>query len=1087
MTESKPRVATHSSSELYRHALDHHQRGQLQEAISIYDRIIAIEPDHAPVHFSRSAALGQLGRYDEALAGCDRVIALRPDYAQAHGNRGNALRLLGRFDEALASCDRAIALNPDFAEGHHNRGDVLNELGRHAEALTSYGRAAALKPDYIKTYYNQALNHHQRHQLPEAIAYYDRVIALQSDHVDAHYNRGLALFDLDRHEEAAASWKQTSTLKPDHANSHYSHGAALKKLGRYGEALASYDRAIALKPDFADAYHNRANALCEFDRYTEALADYDRAIALKPDFFQAHNGRGLTLEHLGRREEALADFNRAIKAAPQYATAQFSKALLLLRLGRYNRNTLQLFEAYRHLADAPKARKFRQPQWRGEPVAGNTILLYPDQGLGDSIQMLRYLPLVQARGARIVLELHPPIQPLLGPMANDITVIDPGSPLPPFDVQCPMMSLLLALDTRLDSIPARVPYLAAPAERGASWRARLPKLAGLRVGLVWSGRPEHSNDRNRSIALDRLAPLFAVPGISFVSLQQEFRAGDLAALGRFPIERIDDGLADFGDTAAAIEQCDLVISVDTSVAHLAGSLGKPLWLLLPHLPDWRWLLGRTDSPWYPTARLFRQSRTGDWDGVIANVAKALLEFQRPGAAPLPELYRRALDHHQRGQFQEAIAIYDRVIALKPNHAQAHNNRGAALGQLGRYAEALASCDHAIVINPAYAQAHDNRANAIRLLGYYDEALASCDRAIAIKPDYAEAYDNRGIAFYQLGRREEALADFDRAIALKPQYPNALFNRSLLLLADGNYEEGLLNYEWGLHAVGVRKPRGIDRPQWRGEPIADKTIFLHAEQGYGDSIQMLRYLPMVKAKAAHVILELPKTLRPLLGSMADGITLPEPGSLLPPFDVICPLMSLPLAFSTRLDTIPSKVPYLTAPAERAPMWRDRLPKSTMLRVGLVGSGSTTHQYDRNRSVGFDQLAPWFDIAGISLVSLQREYRDSDLNALSRLPITRIDDKLADFGDTAAAIEQCDLVISVDTSVAHLAGSLGKPVWVLLSFVSDWRWQRDRTDSLWYPTARLFRQSRIGDWSHVIDDVGQALLNAILVLKKENLTD
>jgi hypothetical protein len=311
-----------------------------------------------------------------------------------------------------------------------------------------------------------------------------------------------------------------------------------------------------------------------------------------------------------------------------------------------------------------------------------------------------------------------------------------------------------------------------------------------------------------------------------------------------------------------------------------------------------------------------------------------------------------------------------------------------------------------------------------------------------------------------------MASFDRAIALEPNMPEAHWNKALLCLTLGDYERGLEGYEWRWRGATELTSRGFAQPQWRGEDIAGKTVFLHAEQGFGDSIQMLRYLPLVKARAAHVVLELPDPLMPLLGPMADDVTVFNRGTPLPHFDVHCPLMSLPLAFGTRVDTVPQNIPYLRVPAERLEKWRARLPRTDKPRVGLVWSGKPSHKNDHNRSIPLTKLSSLIALPGLSFVSLQREYRDADLPVLAQMPIARIDEALNDFADTAAAMEQCDLVIAVDTAVAHLAGSLGRPLWVLLSHIQDWRWLRERADSPWYPSARLFRQARDGNWDGVI---------------------
>ncbi|MDR2212709.1 MAG: tetratricopeptide repeat-containing glycosyltransferase family protein, partial [Pseudomonadales bacterium] len=485
-----------------------------------------------------------------------------------------------------------IALHPGYVDAHLGRGNALNALGRHEEALAGYTRA----------------------------------IELGSENFLAHYSACGLLEKLGRYEDALASYDKLLALKPDCAEAYHDRGVILERLGRYDAALHSFDRTIALRPDYAETHRCRAIALEKSGRYAEALESCNRAIALKPDYAPAYYSRGVSLERLGRQHDALTSFDRAVTLDPHYAPAQFAKGAVLLRLGDYGAGW-ELYE-WRLRGGVPlkhlDPRKLKQPQWRGEALGGQTILLYCEQGLGDSMQMLRYLPRIKAEAARVILDLPKTLQPLLGELASGITVVvERGVVLPRFDLQCSLMSLPLACGTRLDTIVAQVPYLSAPDERLPAWRARLPRRASLRVGLVWSGGIANPNDHNRSIALERLAPLLALEGVSFISLQKEYRDADLPALARLPIERIDADIADFGDTAAAIEQCDLVIAVDTAVVHLAGALGKPVWVLLPYVADWRWLLDRDDSPWYPTARLFRQHGIGDWEGVIAELVTRL--------------------------------------------------------------------------------------------------------------------------------------------------------------------------------------------------------------------------------------------------------------------------------------------------------------------------------------------------------------------------------------------------------------------------------------------------------------------------------
>jgi tetratricopeptide (TPR) repeat protein len=458
-------------------------------------------------------------------------------------------------------------------------------------------------------------------------------------------------------------------------------------------------------------------------------------------------------------------------------------------------------------------------------------------------------------------------------------------------------------------------------------------------------------------------------------------------------------------------------------------------------------------------------------------AEALASFERALALKPDDadtLVARGNLHYAMKSFAAALADCERALLLRPDAAPLHSNRGNALRELGQQQEALESFDRALALDPDYADASSNRGNALLELNRPAEALADYDRAVALKPDFTYALVNRGIALHYLKRFEEALQSFERAIALSPDLAEAHWNKSLLLLELGDFARGLPEYEWRWRRDGEMEPRDFAQPLWRGENLAGKIVLLHAEQGFGDSIQFLRYVPMVAAKGGKMVLEIPDSLMPLIGH-ADGVlAMVKPGAALPPFDLHCPLLSLPLAFGTTLATIPAEVPYLHVPAERAMKWRCALPAAGRPRVGLVWSGKPSHKNDHNRSIAMHRLTPLLSVSGVDFVSLQREYRTADLAALAALPnLLRLDAALADFADAAAVVEALDLVITVDTAVAHLAGALGKPVWLLLSSIQDWRWLQRRGDSPWYPTARLFRQPEIGDWDSVIARVAREL--------------
>jgi hypothetical protein len=433
-------------------------------------------------------------------------------------------------------------------------------------------------------------------------------------------------------EQALASYDRALALRPHFVEAQVHRGNALRKLKRFEEALASCERTLALWPDRAAAYGNRAIVLHELRRFAEALADYDRAFAIEPDYLDALCNRGATFYELGRFEEALASYARALAVRPDFADAHYNEAHSRLLTGDLRRGFEKFEWRWKIEPYASFRREFAQPQWLGtEEIAGKTILLHAADGFGDTIHLCRYTPVVAARAARVILEVQKPLQELMSSLAGGAQVLARGDPLPDFDLQCPLLSLPRAFGTELATIPSATPYLFVPPSRTASWNARLGPRHRPRIGLAWSGDPNHSNDRNRSIALDRFLPLLTGVDAIFVSVQRDVRDGDATVLqSRSDVLHFGPELKDFSDTAALISSLDLVISVDTSVAHLAGALAKPVWILLTFLPDWRWLLDREDSPWYPTARLFRQDGTRTWDDVITRVGAALQDFVRGG-------------------------------------------------------------------------------------------------------------------------------------------------------------------------------------------------------------------------------------------------------------------------------------------------------------------------------------------------------------------------------------------------------------------------------------------------------------------------
>jgi Tfp pilus assembly protein PilF len=467
----------------------------------------------------------------------------------------------------------------------------------------------------------------QQGRLAEAERLFAAILAVKPDQADALELLGTIKLSNGRCSEALDLISRAMRLKAPSPQILRIHGLALSALGRPREAIESFDRAIKLNTKFSGAHNDRGTALTKLKRFDEALASYDRALAVQPNFVEALYNRGYALEGLKRFDEALASYDRALALRPNYLEALYNRGALLRMIGDFDRGW-EKYELRWETESLRHARRgFTQPLWLGqEEIAGKTILLHAEQGFGDTIQFCRYVPLVAARGARVVLEVQKPLQELMNSLDGVAHIISRGDPLPDFDLQCPLLSLPLAFKTRLETIPSAVPYLRASSQASNNWERRLGPRDRPRIGLVWSGNPAHTRDHLRSIDFNSFLSLLDI-NATFISLQKDVRAADAIVLnGRRDLLHFGDELSTFSDTAALISNLDLVISVDTSVAHLAGALGKPVWVLLSFIGDWRWLCDREDSPWYPTARLFRQDSTRAWDNVIARVHAALHDF-----------------------------------------------------------------------------------------------------------------------------------------------------------------------------------------------------------------------------------------------------------------------------------------------------------------------------------------------------------------------------------------------------------------------------------------------------------------------------
>jgi tetratricopeptide (TPR) repeat protein len=1087
-------------------ALRLHQAGNLQEAERLYRQILESDPQHIDALHLLGVIAGQSGKYEIAISHIRQALALKPDFALAHKNLGKFLEDQGKLHEAATSYAQALRCNPDYAEAHFSLGNVLRDQRKLEAAADCYRQAIRIKPE----------------------------------HVDAHNNLGNVLKELGRLDEAVRHYIRALEVKPDHFLAINNLGIVQAERDNWTDAAACFREAVRLKPDYAGAFNNLGSALRDQRKLNEATAAYQEAIRLQPDFAEAHRNLGMAWLLLGNLE----------KGWPEYEWRRKVKRLA--------------YEA------------FLQPLWDGSSLNGKTTLLYAEQGLGDTLQFVRYAPLVKERGGNVVLECPAELVKLMRSCPGVDQIVLQGSPRPAFDVQAPLLSLPCILQTTLANIPSRGPYLSVVAEVIERWRQEIVKDGGgssLKVGIVWQGNPRFAQpecraaDRRRSIPLAYFEALARVPGVRLFSLQKGYGTEQLVAWKeRLGIIDLGARLADFTDTAALMMNLDLIISADTAPLHLAGALGRPVLAALPFSGCWRWLHDRVDSPWYPSMKLYRQRQPGDWQEVFARIAGDLSKLCRELVRPDPQQasahvqlarqlksegkleeaaasYRQALHfdaanfqahnnlgnifqdqgkreeaaacfqralrlnpdyalaHYNLGnllgeQLEEAIACYQRAIRLKPDFFQAHNNLGNVYKFQGRLNEALACYRHTLALNPSYCEAHNNLGFVLQEQGKLEEAMTCYRQALCLEPDYVEAHNNLGLALQEQGKLDEAEASYRRALSLQPDHPGvhnnlgnnfreqgrfeeavadirealriepnlaeAHKNLGMLYLQLGELDKGWAEFEWRQKVKGLAS-RLFPQSRWDGSSLIGKTILIHAEQGLGDTLQFIRYVPLVKRGGGQVLFECPPALVSIIRTCPGIDQIITQGGLLPPCDVHAPLLSMPFL----LKTTPATIPYLSTEPAVVERWRNEITCDSALNVGIVWQGNPKYKADRRRSIPLHHFERLARVAGVRLLSLQVGPAAKDLATVD-FPVTDLGSRFDpnSFADAAGAIKSLDLLITSDTSIPHLAGALGAPVWVVLCKVPDWRWLLKREDSPWYPTMRLFRQKKTpGDWDEV----------------------
>ena len=1195
-------------------------QGRLQEAEAIYKGLIQQGVGSHVIFGNLGGICIMQGRYQEAATFLRQALSIQPDFPDALGNLGIALRNQGDLDAAVASYRKALAIKPNFPDALTNLGDALKEQGDPDAAVASYRQALHLKPNYPEALNGLGAALWEQDNPDAAIASYRKALNLKPNYPEALNGLGVALWEQDNPDAAIASYRKALNLKPNSPETLNNLGTALGEQGDLEAAIDAYQKALALKPQYPEALSNLGNVLTKQGRPEAAIDAYQKALAIKPDFTDALSNLGKAFKDQGKMDAAIDSYQKALAIRPDSkelllglastlpetgdlqtavelarkavsldpddGSSHLSLALWLFLSGDYSEGWQEYkwrFAANKilHSHALPKLE-----EWDGNNhTPGERLVVISEQGLGDTLQFMRYIPYLNTMGIEVCFCAQPKLHGLIQTSGLTTTLCDPDTAS---GFTTGKWISLLSLPAYLKVGPHNpltdTAYLKAPQPQVLHWKQKLAAEHGPVIGLNWQGNPQAEKDghlKGRSLPLAALAPLTQATAASFLSLQKgpgSEQLMDCSFKHRFVAcqEEINQTW-DFLDTAAIVVNCDLIITVDTAVAHLAAGLGKPTWLLLKRVPDWRWGMEGDTSFWYPSMRLFRQRERGNWVAVMERVVEALKTLPIKEAEPIkttsPPLGQADDIHHaqyegeqqalafiNQGRLQEAEAIYKRLIqqgagshvvfgnlgaicvmqgkhqeaatflrqalAIQPDFPNALGNLGIALKNQGDLDAAVASYRKALAMKPDFPDALANLGDALKEQGDLDAAVASYRQALNLKPNYPEALNSLGVALWEQDHPEAAIASYRKALELKPNYPEVLnslgvalvdqgnleaaitshrkavsldhenpdyhYNLASFLLLSGDYDNGWEEYEWRLQKkVGALRARP-PTPQWNGHHLSsEETLMLVSEQGLEDTLQFMRYVPYLKTFCPGM--DVAFCAQPKLHDLilCSGITprvhTPEEANAFTAGKWL-PLLSLPRHLKVSPSQPLVQTPYIKVPAEKVHHWQRRLATEERPIIGIhwqgnreseqiFGNSSRLAPLRRSRSLPLEAFAPISAATAATFLSLQKGDGTEQLDHCPfRHRFVACQDEINriwDFAETAAMVANCDLIITNDTALAHLAGGMGKTTWLLLKKVPDWRWGMEGDTTFWYPSMRFFRQRERGNWAEVMERVVEAL--------------
>ncbi len=1132
---------------------DKHQEGNLKEAKKDYLELLESQPANSKLNFLIGSLYFQEGNPEEAISYLQKSLAINPSDYQSLNNLGLVYQALGNYDYAINSFHRAISIKKDYINAYNNLGVCYHVANLNNEALNAFESAINIEPDNPETNFNIGILNFKEANFNLAEKYLTRAVEIANNNPVFIYNLAILQIELKQFSLAQSNLIKAFEISPNNPEIMLNLGYLCEKENNFEKATTFYEAALDVNSDFVEAYFNLGNIYKRKENWEEArhyfskavfiskdhykalnslgyvhhkqghyhkaIQYYKKSIEKNSDYIDAHLNYGASLVEIGEIESSIRQYEFILEREPKNQDAHFNYAVALLLKGNYEKG----FEEYEYRSKDKIINDSKV--WKGEGLNNKTILIHDEQGIGDTVQFIRFINLIKSVNTKVIFRSRKALLPLL----KNINVINEIVNLEDeftkdYDYEIQLLSLPHILKTSLKTLPAFNKYLAVNENIHEGWRRKLESKK-VKIGFAWRGNPKNIDNYKRSVSVEQFEQLLHLKEYEFYPLQKDINDKEREFLSKFSnIHFFDNEIDNLVDTAALIANLDIVITVDTAFTHIAGALGKQVWLLLASVPDWRWLLNRNDSPWYPTVKLFRQKKTGEWKGVFNEIQSKLSSVIEP-LDDTNELKLIAFDSHTKNDLEKAKLFYEILLERNPEDDEINfwlgklyvqeNDLNKAVPYLEisysvdssnkEYSKTLKECyaQHAdeFIKNEKFEDAEEvfekliqfeisepniysNYGFVLQVLQKYDTAQLWIKKAIAIKrdPNYLAALANN---FYFQGKYLKAISLYDEALEIDPENSSFRFHKGLVHLLLEDFETGWNYYSYRSYNNELLKDLQGQKI-WDGKIYQNKTLAVFVEQGFGDTIQFSRYVLLIKNKFEKILFFVQPELYNLFKDFCKDIKiypLNKKSLQNNQYDFYVPLLEIPRLQRTRADTIPSDTPYLQPSTELINKWKHFVNDEAKIKVGLVWRGGQKDILNRRRFLKLKDYLPLFKNTDVAFYILQYGLTEEEKNVLKNYENVKVLGN-NNFEDCAAVISLLDIVISPDTYSTHLAGALDIDAYLLLENSSDWKWLLNRNDSPWYSSVKIFRKQYNTNWQGIIEQVYSELQNVIEERKNED---